>query len=166
MSSPLETDPSTIGELTQLRHQILELQQALVHAKQDRHSIQTTALGAAQVGTWEWDSRTNRVIWSQETERIFGLPPGTFDGSYEGFLALVHPDDRHSLSAAITNAVNDHSPYRIEHRIITPSGATRWVACRGRATYRESEPVSGMMGTVEDITARKEVELTQHTLLS
>ncbi|HMS84737.1 MAG TPA: PAS domain S-box protein [Nitrospira sp.] len=161
MSSPLETDPSTISELTQLRHQILELQQALVHAKQDHHSTQTTALEAAQVGTWEWDSRTNRMIWSEETERIFGLTPGTFDDSYEGFLALVHPDDRHYLSAAITKAATDHSPYRIEHRILTSSGATRWVACRGRATCSEKEPTSGVVGTVEDITVRKKVELAQ-----
>ncbi len=164
MSLPPGTDTSTISEVAQLRHQILELQQALVHAKQDCPSAQTTTLGAAQVGTWEWDGRTNRVIWSQETERIFGLPPGTFDGSYEGFLALVHPDDRHCLSAAITKAVHDHSPYRVEHRIITPSGATRWVACRGRATGSESEPVSGMMGTVEDITARKDFELSQQAI--
>lgn len=164
MSSPPETESSPISEVAQLRHQILELQQALVHAKQGAPSPQTTALGAAQVGTWEWDGRTNRVIWSQETERIFGLPPGTFDGSYEGFFALVHPDDRHCLSAAITKAVHDHSPYRVEHRILTPSGAVRWVACRGRATGGEHEPASGMTGTIEDITARKEFDLTQEAL--
>ncbi|MBX3307713.1 MAG: PAS domain S-box protein, partial [Nitrospira sp.] len=164
MSLPPETESSPINEVAQLRHQILELQQALVHAKQGCPSAQSTALGAAQVGTWEWDGRTNRVIWSQETERIFGLSPGTFDGSYEGFFALVHPDDRHYLSAAITKAVHDHSPCGVEHRIITPSGATRWVACRGRATGNESEPVSGMMGTVEDITARKDFELSQQAI--
>lgn len=161
MSSPLKTVPSPISELAQLRHQILELQQALVHAKQDRQSTQTTALGAAQVGTWEWDGRANRMVWSEETERIFGLLPGTFDGSYEGFLTLVHPDDRHCLSAAITKAAHDHSPYRVEHRILTSSGTTRWVACRGHATGSENGQVSGMTGTVEDITVRKEVELTQ-----
>jgi PAS domain S-box-containing protein len=164
MNSPLETDRSTLSELAQLRHQVLELQQALTHAKQGRSSTQTTALGAAHIGTWEWEGRTNRVIWSPETEQIFGLSAGTFDGSYEGFFALVHPDDRHQLSTAIAKAVEDHSPYRIEHRIMTPAGTVRWVACRGRAIAHEDEPVSGMTGTVEDITTRKELELNQQAL--
>ena len=164
MNSPLETDRSTRSELVHLRHQVLELQQALAHAKQDPSSAQTSALGAAPAGIWEWDRRTNRVIWSSEVEQIFDLPPGTFDGSYERFFALVHPDDRHGLSAAMAKAVDDQSCYRIEHRIITPSGATRWVACRGRAMRREHEPVSGILSTIEDITARKELEFPQHAL--
>ncbi len=164
MSSPPDTDGSLLLELVQLRHQVLDLQQALAHVKQDGASTQTSALGAAQVGAWEWEGRTNRVIWSPETEQIFGLTAGTFDGSYEGFFALIHPDDRHRLSMAIAKAVEDRSPYRIEHRIITPAGAVRWVACRGRAIVHENEPVSGMMGTVEDITTRKELELNQQAL--
>lgn len=163
MNSSLETDGSPLSELVKLHHQVHELQQALVHAKQGRSSIQTTALRVAQVGTWEWDRRTNRVIWSPETERIFDLPPGTFDGSYEEFFALVHPDDCRYLRAAIAQALEERSSYRMDYRIITPSGVVRWVAGYGRAMTDENEPVSGMMGTVEDITARKEFDLTQQT---
>ncbi|MBS0150101.1 MAG: PAS domain S-box protein [Nitrospira sp.] len=164
MSLPLETDRSTISELTQLRHQILELQQALVHAKQDCPSMPTTVFEATHVGTWEWNSQTNRVTWSHKTEQIFGLSPDMLDHSYEGFLALVHPDDRHCLSAAMTKAINDRSPYSVEYRIIIPTGATRWVACHGHATCSENGPVSGMMGTIEDITARKEFQFAQRAL--
>jgi len=161
MSTPLDTDRSMSTELVDLRQQVRELQQALAQAEQDRVSAQTSALGAAQIGTWEWDSHTNRVIWSSETEDIFGVPPGSFDGTYEKFFALVHPDDRQLLGSAIAKAVEDRAPYRIEHRIITPEGTILWVACRGRATFSESEPVTGMAGTIEDITVRKELELAQ-----
>ncbi len=161
MSTPLDTDPSMSTELIDLRRQVRELQQALAQVEQDRVSAQTSALGAAQIGTWKWDSHTNRVIWSSETEQIFGIPLGSFDGTYEGFFALVHPDDRQQLQAAIAKAVEDRTPYRIEHRIITPEESTRWVACRGRATFRNNEPVTGMVGTIEDITAQKEWELAQ-----
>jgi len=161
MSTPLDTDHSLSTELVDLRRQVHELQQALAQAEQDRVSAQTSALGAAQIGTWEWDSHTNRVIWSSETEQIFGIPPGSFGGTYEKFFALVHPDDRQRLSAAIAKAVEDRTPYRIEHRIITLERSVRWVACRGRAVFNQNEPVTGMAGTIEDITARKELELAQ-----
>ena len=161
MSTPLDTDRSMSTELVDLRQQILELQQALTQVEHTRGSGHASALSAAQVGTWEWDGRTNRVLWSPETGNIFGIPPGSFDGTYEGFFALVHPDDRQQLQAAIAKAVEDRTPYRIEHRIITPGESVRWVACRGRATFRNNEPVTGMIGTIEDVTAQKEWELAQ-----
>ena len=161
MSAPLNTDRSLSTELVDPRRQVPELQRALAHAEQGRAVGHTSTLDAAQVGTWEWEGRTNRVLWSAETETIFGIPPGSFDGTYEGFFALVHPDDRQQLGAAIAKGVEDRTPYRIEHRIITPEGSVRWVACRGRATFREHEPVTGMAGTIENITARKELELAQ-----
>lgn len=164
MSAPLDTDRSMSVELLDLRRQIFELKQALAHAERHPDPAHTSALGAAQVGTWEWEGRTNRVTWSAETEHIFGLPTGSFDGTYQGFFSLVHPDDRQRLSAAIAKAVEDRTPYRIEHRILTPNGGLRWVACRGRAMFRENEPVTGMTGTIEDITARKELELAQQDL--
>ncbi|TKB69072.1 MAG: PAS domain S-box protein [Nitrospira sp.] len=160
MSTPLDTDRSLSTELVDLRSQVLELQQ-LAQIAQDQVSAQTSVLEAAQIGTWEWDSRTNRVLWSSETEQIFGIPPGSFDSTYEKFFALVHPDDRQRLGAAIGKAVENLAPYRVEHRIITPEGAILWVECRGRAVFNQNEPVTGMAGTIEDITARKELELAQ-----
>ncbi len=164
MSAPLPTDSSISTELLALRRQVCELQQALAEAQHGRPPSHLSALGAAQLGTWEWEAHTNRVIWSPETEQIFGLPSGSFDGTYQGFFTFVHPDDRQRLGAALAKAVEDKSPYRIEHRIITPDGAVRWVACRGHAMFREHEPVTGMAGTIEDITVRKELELAQQDL--
>ena len=164
MSAPLDTDRLLSTELVDLRRRVVELQQALADAGHSRAVPHLSALGAAHVGTWEWESRTNRVTWSPETEQIFGLPPGSFDGTYQGFFTLIHPDDRQRLSAAIAKSIEDRTPYRIEHRIITPDGSLRWVACRGHAKFRENEPVTGMSGTIEDITARKESELAQEDL--
>ena len=161
MSAPLDTNNSISTELVDLRRQVLELQQVLALAEKTRSPGHASALGEAQVGTWQWEQDTNRVTWSSETEHIFGIPPGSFDGTYEGFFALVHPNDNQRLSAAIAKAIEDRTPYRIEHRIITPDGVIRWVACRGRAVFNENEPVTGMTGTIEDITARKELELAQ-----
>jgi PAS domain-containing protein len=58
-------------------------------------------LSAAGVATWEWNARTDRVSSSQGIAALFGLPLGDFAKSYEEFLALVHPDDRHLLVESI-----------------------------------------------------------------
>ncbi|HEX4460267.1 MAG TPA: PAS domain-containing protein, partial [Polyangia bacterium] len=48
----------------------------------------------AHVGSWEWNIAPNIVSWSDEMHRIYGIELGHFDGTYEAFLARVHPDDR------------------------------------------------------------------------
>ncbi len=164
MNPPSGIDGALSAELTHLRQQVHELQQALAQSEQDRRLAQASALEAAHVGTWEWEADTNRVRWSVETEEIFGLRPGSFVETYEGFFALVHPDDRQRLSTAIAKALDERTFYLIEHRIITPRGDTRWVACRGRALCRGNESLSGMVGTVEDITTRKQSELAQQAM--
>jgi PAS domain S-box-containing protein len=164
MSAPLDTDSSTSTKLIDLRRQVLELQQALVESEQRQASTQQDAFGAAQVGTWKWEARTNRVVWSPETEQIFGLTPGSFNGTYDGFFSLVYPEDRQRLSDAIGHAIKERTLYRIEHRIVTPDGIIRWVACRGRALFEDDQPVVGMVGTIEDITLRKQAEFAQQDL--
>jgi len=161
MSAQLDTDRSMSTQLVDLRRQVLELQQALARVEHTQDPGHASALDAAQVGIWEWEGRTNRVLWSPETEKIFGIPPDSFDGTYEGFFAFVHPDDHQRLRAAIEKAVEDRAPYSIEHRIIIPDGVIRWVVCRGQAVFNPNEPVTSMAGTIEDITARKGLELAQ-----
>ncbi len=164
MDSPLATDNATSNELVRLRHQVFELQQALAHAKQGCSSTQATTLGAAHAGTWEWNRKTSLVRWSLKTEQILDLLPGTGDSSYEEFFALIHPDDRRRFSTTIATAAETLSPYEVELRIITPSGMTRWVACNGHAMRSENEAMPDIVGTVEDITARKEFELAQQAI--
>src|SRR5262249_49369163 len=47
----------------------------------------------AHVGSWDWDIASNTVTWSDETYRVYGIEKGQFDGTYQGFVARVHPDD-------------------------------------------------------------------------
>lgn len=117
------------------------------------------AVEAAQIGTWEWRLATGHVEWSQQTDTIFGLAPGEFSGTFEGFLHLVHEADRPLLQAAIQTAIETRQPYHLDHRIITPGGIIRWISCRGRAVLDPDGRVAGMAGTTEDITRRKEAEL-------
>ena len=65
----------------------------------------------ARLGSWEWDIPHNKVTWSDELFRIYGLEPGEIEPSYEEFLDRVHPDDRESVDARNHKAFADHQPF-------------------------------------------------------
>ena len=109
----------------------------------------------AQTGSWELDIPANRLTWSDEAYRIFGIAPGT-PLTYDLFMQRVHPDDRTAVDAAWAAAMAG-APYDIEHRII--DGAIRWVRERAEIEFDAGgAPLKGI-GTVQDITERKETEL-------
>ena len=110
------------------------------------------------VRTWGWQVEANKVEWSEGIDEVFGLEPGQFEGSYEGFLARVHPDDRELLTTAISGVLaGPHDEYALEHRIVWPDGSVRWVACHGRATREHGRAVR-LDGSILDITGRRATE--------
>jgi len=94
------------------------------------------ALAAGDMGTWRWDEDSGSVLWDERKEAMFGLEPGTFDGSFEMWASSVHPDDRAEVLAVVEAAVSERSSYQIEHRIVLPDGTVRWIEGRGSVTGR------------------------------
>lgn len=80
------------------------------------------ALTAAQMGIWDWDLQTNQTTWTESNEKLFGVAPGTFKGTYEAFLELVHPEDRRQVQQAVARALQQKTNYSVENRIIRPDG--------------------------------------------
>ncbi|MDX1295523.1 MAG: diguanylate cyclase, partial [Sulfurimonadaceae bacterium] len=111
----------------------------------------------ARLGHWDWDIDTNRLTWSDEIYRIFGLSNGS-EISYDLFLDTIHPDDRHRVEDAVRRALDEMLPYDIDHRIVLPDGQLRFVHEQAKVTRDESGRPTRMFGTVQDITARKKTE--------
>ncbi len=111
------------------------------------------ALAASRMGVWEWDLATNQVVWSPECLTIVGV--SDFDGSLDGFLRCVHPDDVSPLMAAAEAAAAGHAELRHEFRIIHPDGTIAWLANVGRAVYDPADRAVKFLGTVRDITAER-----------
>jgi PAS domain S-box-containing protein len=110
------------------------------------------------MGWWEWDPQQDRVVWSASLERIYGLEPGSFGGRYEDYLALVHPDDREDVAARIAEGLSGPG-HEFEHRILTPSGAVRWVDGRGLVIASPDGSAQRMSGISIDVTERKRDEM-------
>jgi len=112
----------------------------------------------AGIGTYVLDLRT--MIWSSSDvlDEILGIPPEHLR-TVEGWLALIHPEDREMMAEHFSGAVQLHSCFDKEYRIVrTIDHAPRWVHGRGRFELDESGRPITMRGTIQDITARKLVE--------
>ena len=117
------------------------------------------ALAVAGLGTWDWDPSTNRVTWNDAHERICGFLPGTFSGNAEDYNALVLPEDRPGMAAALDRARAEHVEYRCEYRIRRHNdGVIRWVVSRGAFLYDNLGRATWASGIIGDITERKETE--------
>ena len=112
----------------------------------------------ARLGSWEWDIVNNKITWSDELYRIFGLKPQEFEATYEAFLNVVHPDDREKLDSAVKKSLSDKKPYHVDARIIRPDGSEWVMEARGEVTYDKSGNPLLMGGTAQDVTERKQIE--------
>jgi len=128
-----------------------------VHLNEVRESL-IRAQRIAGMGNWDWYIGENRLYWSEGIYRLFGINAQDFEASYEGFISRVHPDDREHVNAAVQQAVENHAPYEITHRIIRPDGEILIVQENAEVILDDRGNVVRMTGTVLDITAQKQVE--------
>jgi PAS domain S-box-containing protein len=109
----------------------------------------------ARLGTFEWTIQTDEVVKSEETEALYGLPPGGFSGGYEDWLKLVHPEDRPGAEEAVRRAVVDGRQYDDEFRVIWPDGSIHWMITRGKVFFDDAGRPLRLIGIDIDITERK-----------
>jgi len=112
----------------------------------------------AGLGSWEWSLDDNRVSWSGELHRIYGLRPGAFGGTLEGFLERVHPEDRQNTRSNIEEAYRSGLPFGFEERILRPDGSVRTLYSQGKVIKDDAGRVVRMVGTCQDVTERKKAE--------
>ena len=117
------------------------------------------AMAAADMGSWDWDLLTGKIVWSEGHARLWGMPPGYFSGTYNEFDARVYPNDRAGLAVAVTRAREDRTAYVHDFRIVWPDGSVHWIEGQGRFEYDSSGQPVRMTGMVRDITTQKNAEV-------
>ena len=117
----------------------------------------------AHVGSWDWNMRSDRVRWSRELCRIFGVAED-FEPDYAAYLALLHEDDRERVHAIVEQAAQDHQDFTFEHRLRRKDGSVRVLSSRGHVETDEQGVPVRMVGIAQDITEHKQREalLTQN----
>lgn len=131
---------------------------------EDALRLSETRLAAAQaiahLGSWEWNLRTNEVVWSDECYRIFGVDPAHFRPTYAEISKYFHAADADRFRRALAAAVRHGSEFRDDFRIVRPSGEERHLHVEGVVTRHDAQGMPVIMtGTNVDITERKLTEL-------
>jgi len=114
------------------------------------------ALAASKMGVWEWQLATNQVHWSPECYELVGLPD--FDGNFATFGKLLHPEDASRVQGTVARVLAEGGEYRDEFRIVGIDGVVRWLSNRGKVCYDEKGQPVRLIGTVQDVSGRMEVE--------
>lgn len=114
--------------------------------------------GVAHLGTWEWDLSEPHAFWSAELFRIYGLTPETYTPSYEGYLTMVHPDDRQRVIDATNRVFHEHIPYSHDERIFRPDGSMRYLHTWAHPILDHEGKLRRLVGVCQDITELKQVE--------
>ena len=112
----------------------------------------------ANLGSWSWDVARGRVTWSRQLHEIYGVGTNEFAGTFEDFLARLHPDDRERVQNEIMNAYRSKRSFQHEERIVRPNGEVRQLQSTGEVIVNEHNEVVRMLGVCLDITDRKAAE--------
>lgn len=114
----------------------------------------------AHVGSWVWHIQENRLRWSEEMFRIFGLDPAGFNGDLTDVIArAIHPEDRRAVEDANRSVMEAGKPVPLEYRVVGADGTVRTVWAEAGEMRRDAAGRPAILtGIVQDITERKEAE--------
>ncbi|NTU87643.1 MAG: PAS domain-containing protein [Chlorobiaceae bacterium] len=132
-----------------------QLEEDLVESKM-RFSY---ALDAAHSGIWEWDIETDRLSWSEQVWGLYGLQVESVPLNHQLCLDTIHPEDREMASWTIKEAVKNQNPASVEYRVCYTDGSIHWLTSRGMPLHNDEGKVIRYIGTIIDITERKQIEL-------
>ncbi len=145
-----EGKPKTVAQILD----ITKRKKAEQELKQKQNHLEK-AQEIGKIGTWELDVKNNKLMWTDEVYRIFGIPLDT-ELTYEDFLECVHPDDREYVDNKWKAALQGE-PSNIDHRIVV-GDEVKWVREKAEREFDEQGNVVRALGAVQEITERKETE--------
>ena len=118
------------------------------------------ALEGADAAFWDWDLLTGKAIFSDRFYSMLGYAPGEFPATYEGWTALMHPDDREHVLTDLQRQIREKRPLcEIEYRLLSKDGDWTWILGRGKIVESDNtgNPVR-LTGVNIDITNRRLME--------
>jgi len=159
---PLETTVTTghdfYFQCTALLSMALE-QEGTVRSLRSSEERYALAARAANDGLWDWDLLKGRVVFSDRWKAVVGCEPDEIGTSPDEWLERVHPEDRSELDTGLYACRNGQSSaLESEHRLRSSDGTYRWVHCRALAIPGSPSPATRLVGSVTDITDRRDLE--------
>jgi signal transduction histidine kinase len=110
------------------------------------------------IGSWEWEIESNRLHWSEQLCRVYGVEPDPRPMTFEDFLERVHPEDRDGVVATVRGAFEARGSFETEHRAVHPDGSIRTIFGRGHVLTDVDDTPIRMLGSGQDVTGDRAAE--------
>jgi PAS domain S-box-containing protein len=155
-AAPIKNDRGQTAGVVLVFRDVTERRRAERAVRRNREILQLVHQ-IGKIGHWEWNSLTDENRWSPEIEALYGLPPGGFEGGYQGWAKLLHPDDLPRAEADVRRAL-ETGKYFTEFRVIWPDGTVHWLETRAVVFKDGHDKPVRIVGVNMDITERKRQE--------
>ncbi|MCW2579615.1 MAG: Serine phosphatase RsbU, regulator of sigma subunit, partial [Blastococcus sp.] len=116
------------------------------------------AIDAAEIGSFDWDLATGRLVWDDRLVQLLGYDRASFDETIEAFRSRLHPGDLERTTDALQTAIDTCGEYEAEFRVVLPSGETRWVQARGRVLADDRGTAVRLIGAAYDTTRQRHTD--------
>ena len=150
-----------IAEIDAVAHALDEAAAARDAADAERHRSNVALITSQQlagIGTWSWDLASDVHTWSEEVYRIYGRDPALPPAVYPELMRYFTPESWSQLASAVEAAVANGTSFECDAEVVRPNGTQRWIIARGQTRRDADGHITGLFGTVQDITARKQAE--------
>jgi PAS domain S-box-containing protein len=155
-SQPQRLDGRVVGRVWSFRDATARFRAEEELRTRERQLAETQRL--ARLGSWRWDVPENRVTWSDELYRIYGLDPTTFGATFEAYLDRVHPDDVDAVRSTLQAGLATGGRLDFEERIIRPDGEVRVLRSLCKVMLDEAGRPLRVVGACHDITEQRAAE--------
>ena len=117
------------------------------------------AVQASNVGLWDWDLRSNQVVFSREWKLQLGFEEHEIANEFSEWERRVHPDDLAPTMACVRRVLaGPGDEHEVEFRMRHKDGSWRWIYTRGEVSRDEKGQPVRMLGCHVDITERQRGE--------
>jgi len=160
--APMKTEEQTlvIATITDVTERDL-LEQELDKKRKALESANQRILlaaDAAEIGIFDYNLLDQSLIFDDWMYRIYGISPEQFDGTYNSWEKLLHPDDLSFAKTIMQEAIRYKKPIDFSFRIITPENNVRWIKANAAVTFDKEDAPLRIIGINQDITEKIEKE--------
>jgi PAS domain S-box-containing protein len=160
---PVHDDEGHVVEWVGVHRDITEQRMLETELRETSQRLEL-AMTAANIGIWSWGPRTQQIRWSAQCHEISGVSQAEFEASHRAFERRVLPEDLARFRSLVDGTRGSMST-PVEFRFRRPDGTIRWAeSCAVRLRDGNGEPHQAV-GTLLDVTERKDWEARQEALL-
>jgi PAS domain S-box len=157
--APSQQELNTFDRVSNLLRVIIENKnaEARIRISNERYLLVTKATNDA---IWDWDVHTNSLYWGEGIYTLFGYKPGYVDNSTKFWESCLHEEDRERVINGLSRFISDAKSHiwEDEYRFKKADGEYALVYDRGFLIFDHFARVSRMVGSMQDITEKKEMQ--------